>query len=88
MAAKAKKTERSPRSGALERPGTYRGVKHRTAKGGSHRGIKIDAADFERPVIYRGIKIEPIAGKRSPIARAIRDGLRTKSEKSLGKARG
>ncbi len=27
------------------------------------------------PVIYRGIKIEPIAGRRSPLARAIRDDL-------------
>jgi hypothetical protein len=31
---------------------------------------------FDSPVIYRGIKIEPIAGRRSPLARAIRDELR------------
>jgi hypothetical protein len=35
-------------------------------------------------VIYRGIKIEPMmaAGKRSPLARAIRDDLRTARGKS------
>lgn len=39
---------------------------------------------FERTVMYRGIKIEPIAGKRSPTAEAIRDALRTKSEHTRG----
>ena len=38
----------------------------------------------ERPVVYHGIKIAPIAGKRSPIAQAIRDALRTKSESAGG----
>ncbi len=38
------------------------------------------APSAERPVVYRGIKIAPIAGKRSPVAKAIRDALRTKSE--------
>ena len=38
----------------------------------------------ERTVIYRGIKIAPMTGKRSPLAQAIHDGLRTKSERSRG----
>jgi hypothetical protein len=42
--------------------------------------LKITAADFERPVMYHGIKIEPIAGKRSRLARRIRDDLRKQSE--------
>ena len=32
-------------------------------------------ADKSRIVIYRGIKIAPIVGKRSPLARAIREAL-------------
>lgn len=48
--------------------------------------LKVAAADFERPVIYRGIKIEPIAGKRSAVARAIRDDLRKQSEQSRRKS--
>lgn len=39
----------------------------------------------ERTVIYRGIKIAPIVGQRSPLAKTIRDGLRTQSEQSRGK---
>ncbi len=35
-------------------------------------------------VVYRGVKIIPKTGKRSPIAKVIRDGLRTKSEQSHG----
>ena len=38
----------------------------------------------ERTVVYRGIKIAPIAGKRSPTAQAIRDALRTKPEVAGG----
>jgi hypothetical protein len=34
-------------------------------------------ASAERPVLYRGIKIAPICGARSPLAKAIRDGLQT-----------
>jgi len=34
-------------------------------------------ASADRTVVYRGIKIEPMTGRRSPLARAIRDGLRT-----------
>ncbi len=36
-------------------------------------------------VVYHGIKIAPIAGKRSPTAEAIRDALRTKSESARAK---
>jgi hypothetical protein len=31
-------------------------------------------------VVYRGIEIAPVSGKRSATAQAIRDALRTKSE--------
>jgi hypothetical protein len=40
----------------------------------------------KRAVMYRGVKIIPKTGKRSPIAKVIRDGLRTKSEHSRGEA--
>lgn len=30
----------------------------------------------ERPVIYRGIKIMPMPGRRSPLAGALREGFR------------
>jgi hypothetical protein len=44
---------------------------------------------FERTVVYRGIKIPPIAGRRSATAQAIRDAFRTKSEQLRGEpARG
>ena len=42
--------------------------------------LTVAAPDFGRPVIYRGIKIDPIAGKRSSVARAIRDDLRKQAE--------
>lgn len=35
-------------------------------------------------VMYRGVKITPMTGKRSPLAEVIRDGLRPKSEPTLG----
>jgi hypothetical protein len=35
------------------------------------------SASVEQPVLYRGIKIAPMPGTRSPLAKAIRDGLRT-----------
>jgi len=38
-------------------------------------------------VMYRGVKIIPKTGKRSPIAKIIRDSLRTKSEQSHGETR-
>ncbi len=41
--------------------------------------------EAERMVVYHGIKIAPIAGKRSPTAEAIRDALRTKSESARAK---
>jgi hypothetical protein len=77
MAAKAKKGERLARS-----------AEHRRLRGhGAAKHVQLKAADFERTVTYRGIKIEPMkAGKRSPLARAIRDGLRTKSEQPRGKS--
>jgi hypothetical protein len=40
----------------------------------------------ERTVIYRGIKIEPVYGKRSPLAKAIRDALRKSFEQTRGGA--
>jgi hypothetical protein len=42
------------------------------------------SAQAERNVIYRGIKIAPMTGKRSAIAQAIREGLQTNSGKSRG----
>jgi hypothetical protein len=76
MAAKAKKGERLARS-----------AEHRIPRGQGAAKHVLKAADFERTVTYRGIKIEPMkAGKRSPLARAIRDDLRTKSEQPRGKS--
>lgn len=43
------------------------------------------SATTERTVIYRGIKIAPMIGRRSPLAKTIRDDLRTQSEQSRGK---
>jgi len=40
------------------------------------------SASVEGTVVYRGIKIEPVIGKRSPLARAIRDGFRAVAERS------
>ena len=34
------------------------------------------------PVFYRGVKLVPMTGSRSAIARTIRDGLRKKSEEA------
>ncbi len=39
-----------------------------------------------RPVVYHGIKSAPIAGKRSPLAWAIRDARRARSESADGEA--
>jgi hypothetical protein len=41
-------------------------------------------AAADRPVVYHGIKIARILGKRSPIAQAIRDALLTMSESAGG----
>jgi hypothetical protein len=38
------------------------------------------SAKAERTFVYRGIKIPPVIGKRSPTAQAIREALRTKFE--------
>ncbi len=43
------------------------------------------SAHTERTVVYHGIKIEPINGKRSAVARSLRDALKLKSEQSRGK---
>jgi hypothetical protein len=40
------------------------------------------SATAEQAVIYRGIKIAQMSGKRSATAKAIRDALRTKSEQT------
>ena len=43
------------------------------------------SAPAEQPVLYRGIKIAPMTGTRSPLAKAIRDALLTKkSEQPRG----
>lgn len=42
------------------------------------------SATPERTVVYRGIKIAPMSGKRSATAKAIRDALRAKSERARG----
>ena len=62
---------------------TGRISKRASAKKCGATSLKVAAADFERPVIYHGIKIEPILGKRSALSRAIRDDLR----KQFGQSR-
>lgn len=43
------------------------------------------SASAEHPVLYRGIKIVPMEGARSPLAKAIREGLlNKKAEPSRG----
>jgi hypothetical protein len=44
------------------------------------------SAKSESVVVYRGIKIAQIRGKRSPTAEALREALRTRSEKSRGES--
>jgi hypothetical protein len=44
------------------------------------------SASSEGTVVYRGIKIAPVSGKRSATAQAIRDALRTKSEQLRGES--
>jgi hypothetical protein len=53
-------------------PGAYKNYSMKAEPG----VYKISISDMEGPVIYHGIKIDPIAGKRSALARAIRDDLR------------
>ena len=38
----------------------------------------------ERPVVYRGIKLAPMFGKRSAISRAIREDLQAVSDQTRG----
>lgn len=45
----------------------------------NHTALRRSPASAERPVIYRGIEIAPIAGKRSPVAQAIREALQAKA---------
>jgi len=40
------------------------------------------SAATEPTIVYRGIKIAPVSGRRSATAEAIRDALRTKSEQT------
>jgi hypothetical protein len=50
---------------------------------------KRSLAMFDRPIVYRGIKIPPIPGRRSATAQAIRDAFWAQSEQLRGKpARG
>ena len=45
---------------------------------------KHPARSAERTVVYRGIKIAPMTGKRSKLAKTLRDALQAKSEKPSG----
>jgi hypothetical protein len=45
------------------------------------------SAPTERTVVYRGIKIAPMSGRRSALAQAIREALRTRTrERSHGES--
>lgn len=46
--------------------------------------IQSRSAKAGRTVFYRGVKITPMTGKRSALAEAIREGLRSKTEGRLG----
>src|SRR5262249_11483971 len=39
----------------------------------------------EKSFVYRGVRILPATGRRSPLAQSIRDGLRAMSEQPRGK---
>lgn len=85
--AKAKKSVRLARAaGRGKQPAMELGYIVRGR--GAAKRVQLTAADFDRTVIYRGIKIEPMmaVGKRSPLARAIRNELRIKSEQVRGKS--
>lgn len=45
-------------------------------------GPKRSSTAFERAVVYRGIKILPIYGRRSATAEALRDALQAKPKPS------
>lgn len=85
MTKKMAMTKKKPRAAAGSRKHVFGGWKGKASakKRGAALDLKIAAADFERPVIYRGIKIEPIVGRRSALSRAIRDDLR----KQFGQSR-
>lgn len=61
--------------------GHIRGMATTAKQATTHRR---SARATERPVVYHGVKIAPIAGKRSPVAQAIRDAPRTRSELAGG----
>ena len=42
------------------------------------------SAPAERTVVYHGIKIEPISGKRSAAAQSLLEALKLRSEQSRG----
>jgi len=44
------------------------------------------SASSEGTVVYRGIKIAPMSGKRSATAQALRDALQTESKRLRGKS--
>lgn len=44
------------------------------------RPTKADVSRQDRAVVYRGITIQPMIGKRSAIAEAIREGFRTMND--------
>lgn len=48
------------------------------------RKAKADASRQDRPVVYRGIKIQPMVGKRSALAEAIREDFRTMNDTTRG----
>lgn len=48
------------------------------------RRAKAASSPCERPFVYRGIKIQPMPGKRSPLAEAIREGFRAMNDTTRG----
>ncbi len=38
----------------------------------------------EKAFVYRGIKIQPVTGRRSPLSKALRDEIRKLAEQSRG----
>ena len=89
MAAKAKKRARKSTLAKARKSILAKARKALRAKGGrwtaSRHGVRVlKKLDFERPVIYRGIKIEPpmAVGRRSSLAQAIRDDLRASRGRS------
>lgn len=48
----------------------------------STRGRRADPG--EEAFVYRGIKIQPVTGRRSPLSRALRDEIRMLAAQSRG----